>query len=46
MEYGLLVVAIAAVIAFVVFAMGGLVVSMFASTCTGIHDQMTVTSSC
>lgn len=45
-EYGLLVVAIAAVIALVVFALGGMVVGMFSDTCTGIDNQVSASASC
>jgi pilus assembly protein Flp/PilA len=46
-EYGLLVFAIAAVLAAIVFAMGGVVSSLFQDTCTKLDGQVTgPTASC
>jgi pilus assembly protein Flp/PilA len=45
-EYGLLVVAVAAVIVVVLMALGGVVVSMFSGTCTGVDAQVTNSVSC
>jgi pilus assembly protein Flp/PilA len=41
-EYGLLVAAIAAVIVVVVFALGGIVHSIFSSTCSSISSGASV----
>jgi pilus assembly protein Flp/PilA len=47
-EYGLLVAAIAALIVIIVFALGGLVRSIFKDTCDKIHNGATnvSTASC
>ncbi|HET7387878.1 MAG TPA: Flp family type IVb pilin [Nocardioidaceae bacterium] len=45
-EYGLIVVAIAAVIAIVVFALGGLVQQLFGSSCTTMHSKISASTSC
>jgi pilus assembly protein Flp/PilA len=46
-EYGLLVAAIAALIVIIVFALGGLVKSIFQDTCTKIDNGATgVTATC
>jgi pilus assembly protein Flp/PilA len=46
-EYGLLVAAIAALIVVIVFALGGIVKSVFSSTCQGIGNGASVsTASC
>ena len=45
-EYGLLVAAIAALIVIIVFALGGLVKSIFKDTCDKIASGATSSSSC
>jgi pilus assembly protein Flp/PilA len=45
-EYGLLVVGIAAVIVLIVFNMGGLVNSTFAGTCDQVKTQISTAKSC
>jgi pilus assembly protein Flp/PilA len=45
-EYGLLVAAIAAVIAAIVFNMGGLVVNTFAGTCDEVKAKISSANSC
>lgn len=45
-EYGLLVVAIAALIVVVVFALGGAVSDMFSGSCDTIKGKASTTSSC
>jgi pilus assembly protein Flp/PilA len=46
-EYGLLVAAIAALIVVIVFALGGIVKSVFSSTCQGLGNGASVsTASC
>jgi pilus assembly protein Flp/PilA len=46
-EYGLLVVAIAAVIAILVFTLGDIVLhGMFEKTCTNIKNQGSLSASC
>jgi pilus assembly protein Flp/PilA len=46
-EYGLLVAAIAALIVVIVFALGGIVKSVFSTTCKGIGNGASVsTASC
>ena len=45
-EYGLLVAAIAALIVIIVFALGGLVKSIFQDTCNNISSKSTTKSSC
>lgn len=45
-EYGLLVVAIAAVIAIIAFALGGVVGSLLTSTCHGIDAKANTSASC
>ena len=45
-EYGLLVAAIAALIVLIVFALGGVVQSVFKNTCDSIASGASVTASC
>ncbi len=45
-EYGLIVVAIAALIVLVVFAFGGMVKAMFSTSCQTIKDNTGVTQTC
>lgn len=45
-EYGLLVAAIAAVILIVVFALGGVIKSVFGKTCSVISSGTSVAGSC
>lgn len=45
-EYGLLVVAIAALIVVIVFALGDQVVSLFQQTCDEIDGQASATAEC
>ena len=45
-EYGLLIVAIAAVIVIIVFALGGLVHDIFAKTCDSVSTQASVSGDC
>lgn len=45
-EYGLIVVAIAAVIVLAVVALGGLTLSLFEDTCSGIDAQVPSTAAC
>ena len=40
-EYGILVAAIAAVVVFVLFALGGLIVEMFDDTCDAVGSKVT-----
>jgi pilus assembly protein Flp/PilA len=44
-EYGLLVAAIAALIVVIVFALGGLVNSVFTNTCSTIASEASLTAS-
>lgn len=45
-EYGLLIVAIAAVLAVAVFALGGVTDTMFGDTCDEFDAQASVTANC
>jgi Flp pilus assembly pilin Flp len=45
-EYGLLAVAIAAVIVIIVFALGALTTEMFADTCSGLKAKVSTTQTC
>ena len=45
-EYGLLLAAVAAVIAIAVFALGGAVRDMFSESCATIDSQVTPTAQC
>lgn len=45
-EYGLLVVAIAAVIVVVLFALGGMTTELFRDTCSEIATATSVSTSC
>jgi pilus assembly protein Flp/PilA len=45
-EYGLMVAAIAAVIVAAVFALGGIVQSVFVTTCDEIHTETQTTANC
>jgi pilus assembly protein Flp/PilA len=45
-EYGLLVAAIAAVIVIIVFALGGIVSSVFQKTCDNISSGASIGKSC
>jgi len=45
-EYGLLIVGIAAVLAIAVFALGGMTDSMFGHTCDEIDAQAAASASC
>ena len=45
-EYGLLVFAIAAVIALVVYALGGVVSELFSQTCNRVQAKAATTASC
>ncbi len=45
-EYGLLVVAIAALIVIIVFALGGVVKDLFNKTCTNIQSKAATTTTC
>ena len=45
-EYGLLIVAIAAVLAIAVFALGGVTDSMFSGTCDEFDAQSSVAATC
>ena len=45
-EYGMLVAAIAATLALIVFAMGGMVRDAFTGTCTEAKSQLSTTSTC
>ncbi len=45
-EYGLLLAAVAAVIVFAVFALGGAVQDMFSESCATIDSQVTPTADC
>ena len=45
-EYGLLIVAIAAVIVIIVFALGGLVHDIFKKTCDSVSTQASVSANC
>ena len=45
-EYGLLIVAIAAVLAIAVFALGGVTDSMFGGTCDKFDEQSSVAATC
>jgi pilus assembly protein Flp/PilA len=43
-EYGLIVTAIAGLVVIAVFALGSITQSMFSTTCTNIHAQVTAPS--
>ena len=45
-EYALLLTSIAAVIVFVVFALGGAVQNLFSDTCSRIDGKVSVSASC
>jgi pilus assembly protein Flp/PilA len=45
-EYGLLLAAVAAVIAIIVFALGGAVRDMFTESCATIDSQVTPNANC
>jgi len=45
-EYGLVVVAIAAVVVAVVFALGGVINTMFSDSCSRISSEAGTTSTC
>ena len=45
-EYGLLAVAIAAVIVIIVFALGALTTEMFKDTCDGMKAKVSTTQTC
>jgi pilus assembly protein Flp/PilA len=45
-EYGLLIAAIAAVVAIIVFALGGAVQSLFTESCETIDSKVAPTASC
>lgn len=45
-EYGLVAVAIAALIVVVVFALGGIVTEMFSDTCDSIKAKASTSSTC
>jgi pilus assembly protein Flp/PilA len=45
-EYGLLAVAIAAVLVVIVFALGGVVTSMFSHSCQQIQGQAATSATC
>jgi len=45
-EYGLLVAAIAALIVIIVFALGGVVKSVFQKTCSGVTSGASVAGNC
>lgn len=45
-EYALIVTAIAAVIVFAVFALGGVVTSMFAESCAKIDSKVSAPATC
>ena len=45
-EYGLIAVAVAAVVALVVFALGGVVAELFADSCENIRDSAAPGSPC
>ena len=45
-EYGLLVAAIAALIVIIVFALGGVIKSVFQKTCNGVTSGASVAGNC
>jgi pilus assembly protein Flp/PilA len=45
-EYGLLVVAIAALIVIIVFALGGVVKDLFGKTCDNVRAKASTTTTC
>jgi pilus assembly protein Flp/PilA len=45
-EYGLLVVAIAALIVIIVFALGGVVKDLFSKTCDNVQAKAATTTTC
>lgn len=45
-EYGLLAVAIAAIIVIIVFALGGVVKEMFSDTCNSVQSSANTTAAC
>lgn len=45
-EYGLLIVAIAAVIVIIVFSLGGVVRDIFQGTCDSVNARASVASTC
>jgi pilus assembly protein Flp/PilA len=45
-EYGLLAVAIAAVIVLIAFALGGLVQELFGDTCDSVQSEASTTATC
>ena len=45
-EYGLLAVAVAALIVVIMFALGGVVRDLFGKTCEGVHSEAKTTSTC